>query len=139
LIFQWLGMVEYIPCYGGPAEHWGPLPATRLASRKILIEENIKKRTGPSLCVLCGWSPLLYIVYTHTVATQIIQYSDHATKILTCLKRKLITLTHTGTLWVQYNIYSWMTVLHLLQDKEAFIRSSLYDYNYDVRSPLQNA
>jgi hypothetical protein len=47
-------MVEYILCYGGPAEHWGPLPATRLARRKILIEQNIKKRTGPALCVLCG-------------------------------------------------------------------------------------
>jgi hypothetical protein len=47
------GMVEYILCYGGPAEHWGPLPAIRLASRKILIEQNIKKRTGPALCVLC--------------------------------------------------------------------------------------
>jgi hypothetical protein len=47
-------MVEYIPCYGGRAEHWGPLPATRLASRKILIEQNIKKPTEPALCVLCG-------------------------------------------------------------------------------------
>jgi hypothetical protein len=47
-------MVEYILCYGGPAEHWGLLPATRLASREILIEQNIKKRTGPALCVLCG-------------------------------------------------------------------------------------
>jgi hypothetical protein len=54
LIFQWIGILEYIPCYGGPAEHWGLLPATRLASREILIEENIKKRTGPALCVLCG-------------------------------------------------------------------------------------
>jgi hypothetical protein len=47
-------MVEYIPSYSGPAEHWGLLPATRLASREILTEQNIKKRTGPSLCVLCG-------------------------------------------------------------------------------------
>jgi hypothetical protein len=47
-------MLEYIPCYDGPAEHWGLLPSTRLASRDILIEQNIKKRTGPSLCVLCG-------------------------------------------------------------------------------------
>ncbi len=47
-------MLEYIPCYGGPAEHWGPLPATRPASRKIIIEQNIKKRTGPALCVFCG-------------------------------------------------------------------------------------
>jgi hypothetical protein len=46
-------MLEYIPCYGGPAEHWGLLPASRLASREILIEQNIKKRTGPSLGVLC--------------------------------------------------------------------------------------
>jgi hypothetical protein len=48
-------MVEYILCYGGPAEHWGPLPATSLASRKILIEQNIKKRTGPALWLLYGW------------------------------------------------------------------------------------
>ncbi len=47
-------MVEYILSYGGPAEHRGPLLATRLASRKILIEQNIKKQTGPALCVLCG-------------------------------------------------------------------------------------
>jgi hypothetical protein len=39
-------MVEYIPCYGGPAEHWGLLPATRLASRKILIEQDIKSGQG---------------------------------------------------------------------------------------------
>jgi hypothetical protein len=30
------------------------VPATRLASREILIEQNFKKRTGPALCVLCG-------------------------------------------------------------------------------------
>jgi hypothetical protein len=39
-------MVEYILCYRGPAEHWGPLPATRLASREILIEQNIKSGQG---------------------------------------------------------------------------------------------
>jgi hypothetical protein len=54
LMFQWIGMVEYIPCYRAPVEHWGFLPATRLASRIILFEQNIKKRTGPALCVLCG-------------------------------------------------------------------------------------
>jgi hypothetical protein len=53
LIFQWTGILEYILCYGGQAEYWGLLPATRLASREILIEQNIKKRTGPALCVLC--------------------------------------------------------------------------------------
>jgi hypothetical protein len=42
-------MVEYIPYYGAPAEHWGLLPATRLASRKILIKQNIKRQTGSAL------------------------------------------------------------------------------------------
>jgi hypothetical protein len=47
-------MVECILCYGGPAEQWGPLPATRLASRKIITEQNITKGRGPALWVLCG-------------------------------------------------------------------------------------
>jgi hypothetical protein len=34
--------------------YWGLLPATRLASREILIEQNIKKWTGPALWLLCG-------------------------------------------------------------------------------------
>ncbi len=54
-------MVEYILSYGGPAEHSGPLPATRLASRKILIEQNIKKQTGPALSVLCVHNILDYM------------------------------------------------------------------------------
>ncbi len=58
MIFQWIGMVEYILCCGGPAEHWGPLPATRLASRKIIIEQNIKKLTEPALWLLCGGTNL---------------------------------------------------------------------------------
>jgi hypothetical protein len=49
LIFQWIGMVEYIPSKSAPALHWGLLAATRLASREILIEQNIKKQTGPTL------------------------------------------------------------------------------------------
>ncbi len=39
-------MVEYIPCYPAPALRWGLLPATRLASRKILTEQNIYKKSG---------------------------------------------------------------------------------------------
>jgi hypothetical protein len=35
----------------------GLLLVTRLASRKILIEQNIKKLTGPALYVLCGCNP----------------------------------------------------------------------------------
>ncbi len=54
LILQWIGMMERIPCYSILELHQGLLPAARLASRKILIKQNIKKRTGPSLCVLCG-------------------------------------------------------------------------------------
>ncbi len=44
-------MVEYIPCFSAPELHWDLLPATRLASRNILIEQNIKKQTGTALCV----------------------------------------------------------------------------------------
>jgi hypothetical protein len=34
--------------------HFPVYDTTRLASRKILIEQNIKKRTGPALWLLCG-------------------------------------------------------------------------------------
>jgi hypothetical protein len=51
LIFQWIGMVEYIPCYSARAVHWVLLPVSRLVSRKILNEQNIKRRTGQALCV----------------------------------------------------------------------------------------
>ncbi len=44
-------MVEYVPCYSAPGVRWSLLPATRLASRKMLIEQNIKRRTGPALYV----------------------------------------------------------------------------------------
>ncbi len=50
-------MVEYIPCLSAPAVDWGFLPATGLASRIILIEQNIKKRTGPALWLLCEYAP----------------------------------------------------------------------------------
>ncbi len=62
LIFRWIGIVEYIPCYSGPAEHWGLLPATGLACRKILIGQNIKKLTWPALWLLCG--PQTVVVYS---------------------------------------------------------------------------
>jgi hypothetical protein len=60
LTSQWIGMVEYIPCFVAPVVHWGLLPATRLASRKILTEHNIKRQTGPALYVfsLLGYSHL---------------------------------------------------------------------------------
>ncbi len=43
----------YSPCFSAPAVYWSFLPATGLASRIILIEQNIKKRTGPALWLLC--------------------------------------------------------------------------------------
>jgi hypothetical protein len=49
--------MECIPCNSAPAVHWNLLPVTRLASRKILVEQNIKKRTGPALCVLRSHYP----------------------------------------------------------------------------------
>ncbi len=62
--FAWAGWSRFdIPVdkYGGVHSQLicisitlGLLHATRLASREILIEQNSKKRTGPSLCVLCG-------------------------------------------------------------------------------------
>jgi hypothetical protein len=43
--------MEYIPCCTASAEEGGLLPASRLASKNILIEKNIKKQTVPALCV----------------------------------------------------------------------------------------
>jgi hypothetical protein len=60
LIFQWICVVEYIPCCTAPAELRGLLAASKLARRNKIIEQNIKKRTGPALCVLCGWDRIVY-------------------------------------------------------------------------------
>jgi hypothetical protein len=77
LVLQWIEMVEYIPCYSAPAVHWGLLPATRLASRKILVKQNIKKRTGPALCVLCGSILPTYPLYINCKKNlHTIQYTD---------------------------------------------------------------
>jgi hypothetical protein len=43
--------MEYIPSYCAPAVHWGLPPATRLVGRKILMEQNIKRLTGPALYI----------------------------------------------------------------------------------------
>ncbi len=48
-------MVEYIPYYSALAVHWGLLPATRLASRKIVIEQNIKGGQGQHSLYLAPW------------------------------------------------------------------------------------
>jgi hypothetical protein len=48
--------MEYIPCYSAPAVHWGLLPVTRLASRKILNEQNIKGGQGQHSGYLASWS-----------------------------------------------------------------------------------
>jgi hypothetical protein len=46
---------------GSPSCHW-------VASREIPSEQNLKKRTGPALCVLCGHP--LYRPYTAIHITQ---------------------------------------------------------------------
>ncbi len=68
-------MVGYIPYWSAPAVYWGLLSATRLACRKILIKQNIKKRTGAALWLLCG--PVTNVCvqhqnlqYVHTVHTE---------------------------------------------------------------------
>jgi hypothetical protein len=48
-------MMEYIPCYCAPGLHWGLLPAARLASRKILNEQNIKGGQGQHSINLVSW------------------------------------------------------------------------------------
>jgi hypothetical protein len=59
-------MVEYIPCSSAPAKHWSLLPVTRLVSKKILIEQNIKisksgqgkhsvYSVGPSFCTFTNF------------------------------------------------------------------------------------
>jgi hypothetical protein len=55
LTFQWIGMVEYIPCYSAPAVHWILRPVTRLASRKILTEQNTKGGQGQHSTCLASW------------------------------------------------------------------------------------
>ncbi len=56
-----VGMVEYIPCYSALSVHWSLLPVSRLTSREILTEQNIKNRastqvhtTSYSLIFPCG-------------------------------------------------------------------------------------
>jgi hypothetical protein len=75
-------MVEYIPCYSAPAEYWGFLPATRLASRIILIEQNIKKRTGPALCVLCAGVSALHTVQLYSVHYIYVPFSNFSSILL---------------------------------------------------------
>jgi hypothetical protein len=42
-------IMEYILCYSSPAVHWSLLNISRLASREIPMEQNIKIRTVPAL------------------------------------------------------------------------------------------
>jgi hypothetical protein len=45
-------MVECIPCYTAPVEHWVTIPTSRLASRKTILEQNIKIWNGPALYIV---------------------------------------------------------------------------------------
>ncbi len=102
-------MVEYIPCYSARAVQWGFLPATRLASRIILIEQNIKKRTGPALCVHCtkyieswpnttsawaGWSRFDIPVDRYS--------GEHSLLLCTCITLVSSTSHSENTYWAKY-------------------------------------
>ncbi len=52
--------MEYIPCYSAPALYWSLLPAARLASRIILIEQNINRA---STMYLVSWSGTIRLSY----------------------------------------------------------------------------
>jgi hypothetical protein len=81
------GGVRYIPCYGAPAEQWGPLPVSRLASRKIPIEKNIKRWTGPALYVFS------LLGRNHTGTLLYSKYSKD--EVIVTLMLKKIKLTST--------------------------------------------
>ncbi len=55
MLFQWIGLMEYIPCYGVPAVQWGLLPVTRLANRKYLLSKILKGRQGQHSMCLASW------------------------------------------------------------------------------------
>ncbi len=73
MIFQWIGMVEYIPCYSAPALRRGLLPATRLAAGKYLVNKISKSVPGQ------------HSVYSVSV---------HTALMPTCLHSPLLTLTN---------------------------------------------
>ncbi len=52
LIFQWISLVEYIPCYSTQAVHSVSYLPVGYPRTKILIKQNIKRRTGPAPYVL---------------------------------------------------------------------------------------
>jgi hypothetical protein len=59
------GVHPLLICTSSPL---GFLPATGIASRIILIEQNIKKRTGPALWLLCGSRTCLSVVIMSNLA-----------------------------------------------------------------------
>jgi hypothetical protein len=61
VIWRSVSSLETAPMWVSPTQHWILLPVTRLAGRIILLEQNIKTRTGPALCLLCA----LYALHTH--------------------------------------------------------------------------
>jgi hypothetical protein len=61
----------------------GRLPATRLVSREILIEQNIKKRTGPALWLLCGYIGRYILCFSLSKVLSVIihSYTAHASSV----------------------------------------------------------
>ncbi len=97
----------------------GLLPATRLASRKILIEQNIKNQTGPALCVLCGRTSrcvFFHQVFLHTIYT--FRY-----------------YLHSHTLYVLLATYVLSSFAHLILSATYRLRSHKhYTFTYKLSS-----
>ncbi len=92
-------MVEYVPYYSAPGVRWSLLPATRLASRKILIEQNIKRRTGPAPYVfsllgadLFPFTPTLPVVSRDTPPTLSYTTLEMASRVFLSSKKPGIYL-----------------------------------------------
>jgi hypothetical protein len=90
--YEGVGAACYVTSYlqGGPSfvcdyGLWGLLHGTRLASRKIVIEQNIKRQTGPALYVFRPW------VTTHPF-TSVNSYSKNKTAVTTRQVSRLDTL-----------------------------------------------
>jgi hypothetical protein len=92
-------MMEYIPCYSVPAVHWGLLPATRLTSGKILIRQNIKRQTGPALCVLSLLGIDASTEYTECCPVSFLIFCSISIFLLASLvtsKRPNVLMVHSG-------------------------------------------
>ncbi len=109
LIFQWIGMVEYIPCYSGPAEHWGLLLYLPLGqpAGKYLLSKISKSGQGQ------------HSVYS-VVATMLFLHVSFMAEI-------------RGHKYVQSR-YSLTPKLHLRWNSQMSCRKSLLEFSFRLFS-----